>query len=104
MTLILYGSGLFAAGVVAWFFSRPKPAPFHVNGVPPVVIKAGGLNIFPLLRFVYQIMPDSMRHKAFVKKTAPKPNEVKDRYVFNIFVCLCARRRICIPAYTSVHV
>ena len=80
MTLLLYGSVLLAAGAVAWFFSRPKPAPFHVHGVPKVVIKAKGLNIFPLLRFMNHIMPDSMRQKASAKNTAPKPNEVKDRY------------------------
>ena len=93
MTLLLYGGGLLAAGAVAWFFSRPKPAPFHVHGVPKVVIKAKGLNIFPLLRFMNHIMPDSMRQKASAKNTAPKPNEVKDRYVF-YYLCSFASVRV----------
>ena len=79
---LLYGTGLVAAGVGAWALSRPEPAPFHVEKVPPVIIKVWGLNVFPLLQFVMKHLPDQMRRKFVAKMNAPKPDEMKDRFVY----------------------
>ena len=76
---LLYGTGLALAGIGAWVMTRPKPALFHVPNVPPVKMKVGGINTFPLFNFVMRNLPDATRKSSAVKMAAPKPNEVKDR-------------------------
>ena len=76
---LLIGTGLMATGVGAWAVSRPKPAPFRVDNVPPVVMKAAGINIFPAISFVMRNIPDEKRRSFMAEMGAPKPNEVRDR-------------------------
>ena len=76
-------SGVSAAigASAAYAFWRPKPKPFHKDNVPPVEMKAMGLNIFPSLQFVMRNLSDSKRQKIATKTGAPRPNELRDRFV-----------------------
>jgi len=78
MSLLLVGSALLAGILVISFMMRSKP--FHVK-VDPMEMKVLGVNIFPAIVFMFNIMPEGMRRSILAKQDAPKPGNVsRDLY------------------------
>ena len=68
---------------VLYLINRPKP--FHVK-MEPLEMKVGGINIFPLIHFIYLIIPDQLRRYLSTKQNAPAPNKrLRDRFVVKCF-------------------
>ena len=76
-----YGTALVVACVGLWIIMGPKPVPFHVKNVTPVVAKVWGINVFPLIQFMIRNLPDFLRKKLVAKMNAPTPDGSRDRSV-----------------------
>jgi len=62
------------------FLIKPKLKRVHVE-VEQMEMKVMGINIFPLIIFMFRIMPDGMRKQTVTKQNAPKPGaSPRDKY------------------------
>ena len=55
------------AGLLLFIILMMKPRPFHVN-VAPVEMKVLGVNIFPILVLMFNMMPEGMRKRTVTKQ------------------------------------
>jgi len=81
MGFFLVASGILAGLVALYFLLKPKVKQFHVD-VEPMEMKVMGINIFPILCFMFRSVPDGWRKSMITKQNAPKPGKapLRDRY------------------------
>lgn len=81
MSLLLITGSTLLGAVLLLIIMKPKK--LHVE-VEPMKMKVMGINIWPLLVTMNNLMPEGMRKNAVTKQNAPKPGKiVKDLYDLN---------------------
>ena len=68
MSLLLVGSAIIA-GLLLFIIFMTRPRPFHVK-VAPMEMKVLGVNIFPAIVFMFNMMPDGIRKSTVTKQVA----------------------------------
>lgn len=67
MGFFLVASGILAGLVALYFLLKPKVKQFHVD-VEPMEMKVMGINIFPILCFMFRSVPDGWRKSMITKQ------------------------------------
>ena len=90
MSLLLVGSAMIV-GLLLFIIFMMKPKPFHVN-IEPMEMKVLGVNIFPAIILMFNMMPEGMRKRTVTKqvgmytKGLSKKNLLFQNLIFNLIV------------------